>query len=134
MALKIPKQQGNWDEVDPIYVGHAVVLWCNVNPRDLQAREAATDKIKKTLDLFCDGKEQGYLNFPTPLDERRAGDLGIFYGGSDYYLPRKELKAFAKGIGQKPLFLFPQKGIEKRYNIPPKPYKPKFDPPSWEYI
>jgi hypothetical protein len=134
MAIRIPKLQPNWDKVDPIHIGDAIALWCNINPKDLKAREATAYKIEKTLDLFCDGKEQGILNFPSPLDERRAGDLGTFYGKSDYYLSRKTLKAFAKEVGQKPLFLFHQKSLEKRYNIPPKPYKHKFNSPSWEYI
>jgi hypothetical protein len=134
MAIRIQKPHSNWDNVDPIYVGDAIVLWHNVNPQDQKAREAVADEIKKNQDLFYDGKERGYLNFPTPLDERRTGDLGAFLGDSDYYLTRKELKAFANEIGQKPLFLFPKKGLEKRYNIPPKPYKHKFNSPSWEYI
>ena len=134
MALKIPKYSSDWDKVDPIHARDAVALWFNVNPRNPKARGVATDEINNAWNLFLEGKEQGYLNFPTPLDERRAGGFGVPYADSDYYLTRKELKAFATKISKKPLFLFPQKGKEKKYNIPPKPYKPTFDPPSWEYI
>lgn len=134
MALKIPKLESDWDKVDPIHVRQAVILWCNVNPQDWEAWEAASDEIEKTWDLFFDGKDHGSLTFPTPADERRSADLGVFYADSDYYLTRKKLKSFAEKIGAKPLFLFQQKGKEKKYNKPPKPYEPKFKPLSWEYI
>jgi len=130
MALKLPPREfwnPDWDKVDPIYVIDAIALWCNVNPRDREARKEADDEIRKVTDLFLEGKQNGYLRFP-------IGDDAQFYGDSDLYITRQKFKSFAKKIGQKPLFLFPQRGKKKKYNIPPKPYEPKIDPPDWEYI
>ena len=116
MANKYPRQFDNWDKIDPIHFVEAVALWCNINPNDLVKKSLATDKIKDAFQLLLDGKSDGYLGQPFPDDE-------VFCPDSYWFLKKKDLKAFAKYCDETPVFLFSQKGEEKKYNVPPQPKK-----------
>ena len=122
MQIKLPKQIKDWNKVDPIHLKEAIALWSNVNPHDQEARKAADDEINKTWDLFLKGRENGHLQFPIHSDDESGFILPI---DSEFYLTRKELKSFARRINQKPLFLFPKQGVERKYNAPPKKIKKK---------